>query len=38
MNNGNVNNDDKNNSNYVWPVRSGEWEASPRLSGKLFWD
>jgi len=24
MNNGNVNNDDKTNTNYVWPVRGGE--------------
>jgi len=23
LNNGNVNNDDKNNNNYVWPVRGG---------------
>jgi RNA-directed DNA polymerase len=25
-NNGNVNNDNKTNNNYVWPVRSGEWD------------
>jgi hypothetical protein len=25
LNNGNVNNDDKTNTNYVWPVRGGEW-------------
>jgi hypothetical protein len=25
MNDGNVNNDNKNNNNYVWPVRAGEW-------------
>ena len=31
MNNGNVNNNNKTNSYYVWPVRSGEWEASPRV-------
>jgi hypothetical protein len=31
MNDGNVNNDNKNNNNYVWPVRSGEWEAPPRV-------
>ena len=24
LNNGNVNNDDKTNTNYVWPVRGGE--------------
>lgn len=24
LNNGNVNNDDKSNDNYVWPVRGGE--------------
>ncbi len=30
MNNGNVNNNNKTNNNYVWPVRSGAWEASPR--------
>jgi len=24
MNNGNVNNNDKTNTNYVWPVRGGE--------------
>jgi len=26
MNNGNVNNNNKTNNNYVWPVRSGEWD------------
>lgn len=25
LNNGNVNNNDKTNTNYVWPVRGGEW-------------
>ena len=25
LNNGNVNNNDKTNNNYVWPVRGGEW-------------
>jgi len=25
MNNGNDNNDNKTNTNYVWPVRGGEW-------------
>ena len=25
LNDGNVNNDDKTNTNYVWPVRAGEW-------------
>jgi len=25
LNNGNVNNNDKSNTNYVWPVRGGEW-------------
>ena len=25
LNNGNVNNNDKTNTNYVWPVRVGEW-------------
>ena len=29
MNNGNVNNNNKNNDKYVWPVRSGEWSPSP---------
>jgi len=29
LNNGNVNNDNKTNNNYVWPVRGGEW-CSPR--------
>jgi hypothetical protein len=27
LNDGNVNNDDKTNTNYVWPVRGGEWWA-----------
>ncbi len=35
MNDGNVNNDNKTNNNYVWPVRSGEWlprnGATPHL-------
>jgi retron-type reverse transcriptase len=31
MNNGTVNNNNKNNSYSVWPVRSGEWEATPRV-------
>ena len=31
MNNGNVNNNNKTNNNYVWPVRGGAWEASPRV-------
>ena len=25
LNDGNVNNDNKTNTNYVWPVRGGEW-------------
>jgi len=25
LNDGNVNNDNKTNTNYVWPVRAGEW-------------
>ncbi|HBG07860.1 MAG: hypothetical protein A2075_16110 [Geobacteraceae bacterium GWC2_58_44] len=33
MNDGNVNNNNKTNSLYVWPVRGGAWEASP---GVLF--
>ena len=31
MNDGNVNNNNKTNNNYVWPVRGGEWKASPRV-------
>ncbi len=28
MNNGNVNNNNKSNNNYVWPVRGGEWNSN----------
>ena len=33
MNNGNVNNNNKSNTSYVWPVRAGEWK--PDNIGKM---
>jgi len=37
MNNGNVNNDNKsNNNNYVWPVRSGEWDSPDFTFKELY--
>ena len=30
MNNGNLNNKNKLNNNYVWPVRSREWKSDKR--------
>lgn len=38
MNNGNVNNDNKDNNNYVWPVRGGEWTSCAPDVQMLFSD
>lgn len=33
LNDGNVNNDNKGNTNYVWPVRGGEWRSCRPVFG-----